>query len=82
MKQYNPKQYLAIDIANNADMDKLLFEERIQWVKDNYNQLEGLEPTSNKLKFLYRKSVKALRDTDKGKSTEHLISLDSVNSGK
>lgn len=81
MKLFNPKQYLAIDIANNADKDKLLFEDRIQWVKDNYNNLEDLEPNNNKLKFLFRKSVKALRDVDKGKPTGHLISLDSVNSG-
>lgn len=81
MKLYNPKQYLAIDIANHADKDKLLFDERIQWVKDNYNNLESLEPESNKLKFMYRKAVKALRDTDAGKPTGHLLSLDSVNSG-
>ena len=80
MQKFNAKQYLAIDIANHKGLDKKLWDERIQWVKDNYHNLEQLEP-NDKNKFLYRRAVKALRDTDKGLPTNHIMNLDHCNSG-
>lgn len=79
-KTFSPIEYLCIDIANTYGKDKALFEDRIQWVKDNFNQLEQLADEAEE-KALYIKAVMALRDVIKGKPTGHLISLDAVCSG-
>lgn len=82
-------EYLCIDIANNFGSqpstgfkgDKALFQERIDWVKANFHQLEELTDQVTEDKYLYIKSVHALRDVVAGKATGHLISLDSTCSG-
>lgn len=81
MKSYTGIEYLCIDIANNFGLDKELFEDRIQWVKDNFNELEQLTDQVTEDRLMYIKSVKALRDVLDGKPTGHLISLDSTCSG-
>ena len=80
MQEFNPKQYLAISIANHFGKDKLTWDERIQWVKDNYDSLEDLINEAD-AKPLYLKAVKALRDTDKGIPTGYLMDLDATSSG-
>ena len=35
MQEFSSLQYLMIDIANNFGLDKLSWDERIQWTKDN-----------------------------------------------
>lgn len=80
MKQFNPMQYLAIDIANNYGLDKLNYEDRIKWVKDNINYLEEYQDQAEE-PILYYKAVKALRDVQAGKPIGHVVALDSVNSG-
>lgn len=73
-------QYLQIDIANQFGLDKKLFEERIQWVNDNINDLENLlEQAENKP--LYLKAVMALRKAQKGIPTGHMVGLDATCSG-
>ncbi len=42
MKNFTPIEYICIDIANAYGLDKELFEDRIQWVKDNAKNLESL----------------------------------------
>ena len=75
-------EYLCIDIANCYGLDKELFQDRIQWVKDNFHNLEELADDPDiEDKYLYIKSVQALRDVIAGKPTGHLISLDSTCSG-
>ena len=76
----SPKQYVAIAVANAKGLDKQPWEERINWVKDNYSNLEQLEPKDSD-KFLYRKGVKALRDSDMGKEVQYIMDLDCTNSG-
>ena len=41
-KQYTAIEYMAIDVANHFGLDKLEFEDRIQWVKTNQDCLESL----------------------------------------
>ena len=79
MKTFNAMQYLAIDIANNAGKDKLLWDERIQWVKDNFDNLEDLTPDDPKTMFLYKKAVHTLRNITE--ATGFVMALDSTNSG-
>jgi hypothetical protein len=79
MQTFNPLQYLAIDIANHVGLDKAPWSERIQWVKDNMDNLESLVPNDPKSKFLYIKAVDTLRNIDK--PTGFIMALDSTNSG-
>lgn len=80
MQTFNGKQYLAIDIANNFGMDKASWADRIQWVKDNYQDLESYKDKADN-KFLFIKAVNALRATDKGEPTGFIMALDATASG-
>ena len=42
MRNYSPFEYLLISISNAAGLDKLLFEDRIQWCKDQGKKLYQL----------------------------------------
>jgi hypothetical protein len=61
-------------------MDKKLFEERVQWVKDNFNRLLFLQ-TSKKERPLYLKAVNALYRACKGEAIGHMVGLDATCSG-
>ena len=80
MKEFNPMQYIAIDISNCYGLDKLNYEDRIQWVKDNLDDLENLEYQAEE-PFLYYKAVRALRAGMAGEAINHHVALDSVCSG-
>ena len=80
MKQFNPMQYLAIDIANYYGLDKVTYEERIQWVKDNIDNLESYQSQAEE-PILFAKAVHALRLSQAGIATGHTVALDSVCSG-
>ena len=80
MKQFNPMQYLAIDIANQWGLSKLNFEDRIDWVKTNEKYLEDFQDQAEE-PILYYKAVKAFRDVQVGKPTGHTVALDSASSG-
>ena len=80
MKQFNPMQYLAIDIANQWGLSKLNFEDRIDWVKTNEKYLEDFQDQAEE-PILYYKAVKALRDAQAGKPIAHSVALDSASSG-
>lgn len=79
-KSYSALDYLCIDIANHHGKDKWLFEQRIQWVKDNYAQLEQLADTAED-KPLFIKAVHELRKVVEGKPTGHIVQLDATCSG-
>ena len=87
-KSYQPIEYLCIDIANNFGDDKAvgfkgdkeLFEDRIQWVKNNYSVLEQRMEEADE-KYLYIKAVMALRNAEKGIADGHLVALDASCSG-
>lgn len=85
-KQYLPLEYLCIDVANCVGTqgsfkgDKELFETRIQWVKDNFDNLESFIDVAED-KPQYIKAVHALREVMLGKPTGHLVALDATCSG-
>lgn len=84
MKLFSGIEYLAIDVANSFGNDKINFELRIQWVKDNLHQLEALEnhPDIDKKALpLYRKAVMSLRAAMAGKPIGHTVGLDAACSG-
>lgn len=80
MTEYTGWQYLLIDLANHFGLDKLLFEERIQWATDNLANLEALADQAE-TKPLYLKAVLAIRKAQKGLPTGHLVGLDACCSG-
>lgn len=80
MTMYNGWNWLLIDAANNFGLDKLLFEERIQWGMDNLAHLESLADQAE-TKHLYIKAVMAIRKTQKGVPTGHLVAVDACCSG-
>lgn len=79
-KQYTPFEWICIDIANQNGLDKKLFEERVQWVKDHMNQLMVLA-TETKERPLYVKAVMAMQKAMRGQPTGHLVGLDATCSG-
>lgn len=82
MKEFSGYEYLMIDVANQFGKDKLVFEERISWVKDNMGSLEALTIQSDtKTRPLYVKAVSALRKAQQGIPTGHLVGLDAICSG-
>lgn len=88
-KQYTAIEYMAISIANHFgngsgmlpnSLDKMEFEDRIQWVKSNQSVLESLADKAED-KPLYVKSVNHFRKALKGLPTGHTVALDSCASG-
>lgn len=73
-------QYLAIDIANQFGLDKLNYEDRIEWVKTNKDNLENLNSKAEEPE-LYWKAVNAFRKAQNGEAIGHTVALDSVCSG-
>lgn len=80
MQSFTAFEYVLIDIANAFGLDKLLFEQRIEWVKDHINELENLVNDADS-KPLYVKGVMALRKIQKGLPTGHIIGMDATCSG-
>lgn len=80
MKQFNPKQYLAIDIANHYGLDKLNYEDRIQWVKTHYDGLELYTEQADE-PILFAKAVHAFRVAENSLPIGHTVALDSASSG-
>lgn len=80
MKTYTGAEYLAIDLANHYGLDKLLFEERIQWVKDNFHHLLDLVDEADEPE-LYYKAVLNFYKAAKGEATGHMVALDAICSG-
>lgn len=80
MKTFSGFDYLLIDAANSFGLDKLLFEERIQWGREHLDELESLTDKAESA-YLYMKSVAAIRKAQQGIPTGHLVALDAVCSG-
>lgn len=73
-------EYLLIDLANAFGHDKLLFPERIQWARDNMENLEALADQAE-TKPLYVKAVLAIRKAQAGLPTGHMVGVDGCCSG-
>lgn len=80
MIRYTGFEYLLIDAANSFGLDKLLFEERIQWGRTNLDQLESLTSQAESA-YLFMKTVAAIRKAQLRIPTGHLVALDACCSG-
>ena len=80
MQFFTGFEYLCIDLANAFGLDKLLFPERIQWVRDNMDQSEALADQAE-TKPLYIKALMAIRKAQAGLPTGHMVGVDGCCSG-
>lgn len=80
MQMFTGFEYLLIDCANHFGLDKLLFEERIHWARENLDQLESLVDQAD-VAPLFVKSVMAIRKAQAKVPTGHLVAMDAVCSG-
>lgn len=80
MQFFTGFEYLCIDLANAFGLDKLLFPERIQWVRDNMSNLEALADQAE-TKSLYVKALLAIRKAQQGIPTGHMVGVDGCCSG-
>jgi hypothetical protein len=80
MQLFTPFEYLLIDAANQMGKDKDLYENRIQWAKDNLDNLENLVQDA-KSPNMYWASVNAIRCTQAGVPVGYLVGFDSAASG-
>lgn len=86
MQTFTPREYLAIDIANNFGLDKEDWDVRIKWFDDNEPELENLakKPHSKggpETPAMFRAGVQAYRDMQAGNPIGYGISLDATASG-
>ncbi len=81
MQTFTGWQYLLIDAANQAGLDKLLFEERIEWATEHLDHLEDMVDQAGKTKPLFLKACHAIRQAQRGEATGHLVGFDASCSG-
>lgn len=80
MKTFTGWEYLLIDAANHYGLDKLLFEERIDYMTKYLHVLEDIASSAEN-KPLYLKAVMAIRKAQQGLPTGHPVGLDACCSG-
>lgn len=82
MKHFTPLEYLKIDIAGNYDsaLDKMNFEDRINWFDENKEKLVDLLETAEE-PALYYAGLQAYSKAEEGKPSGYPISLDACSSG-
>jgi DNA-directed RNA polymerase len=80
MQELTPLEYLKIDVANQFGLDKLTWDDRLDWVSQNQHVLEAADSAAES-PILYRKAVRALRRVEAGLPTNHVMGLDATASG-
>ena len=78
MQTFQPYEYLFIAIANAYGLDKAEYSTRINWVKENINNLENIQADET---FIYQKQVRALRIAQSKQPVHSVIHFDAVCSG-
>lgn len=79
-QEFNGLQYLKIDIANNFGLDKLTWDQRLQWFDSNESQLSNLINQADEPALFYA-GIKAYYAALKGEAIGYPISLDATASG-
>lgn len=80
MQLFTPTQYLMIDIANNFGHDKLTWDARLDWFRENEDQLESMQKEAENPALFYA-GLKAYRQSQMGMAVHYPISLDATASG-
>lgn len=77
---FTGKDYLKIDIAGSFGLDKLTWDERIDWFDKNETQLHSLLPKADEPALFYA-GILAWEAATAGKPSGYPISLDATCSG-
>lgn len=80
MQRFTARQYLAIDIANNFGLDKLTWDERLDWFQRHEAALESYVSTAE-TPALYHAGVQAYRAVQRGEPIGYPVSFDATSSG-
>ena len=80
MQTFTGAEYLMIDAANHFGLDKEVYEVRIQWAKDNLDNLEAMALDADDL-HRYNKAVIAIRKAQRKEPSGHLVGFDAICSG-
>jgi hypothetical protein len=80
MQLFTGYEYLLIDCANHYGLDKELFSDRIQWVKDHFDHLEDLMDEADE-PILYIKAVNTIRAAHRGEASGYMVAFDACSSG-
>lgn len=80
MKEFTGFEYLLIDVANHFGLDKLTFEQRLQWAWKHLNDLEQVADQAE-TPYLFHKAVAAIRKAQAKQPTGHLVAMDACCSG-
>ena len=81
MIKYSDFEYLLIAIANAYGKDKLLFEERIEWVKQNGKRLMSMADTADDKPLFVRAVMELNRLKEGATTTQFMCGLDATASG-
>lgn len=73
-------EYLLIDLANHRGLDKEVFNDRLDWCHDHFDDLEQYAHDADK-PLLYTKALSAIRKAQRGEATGHMVGLDATASG-
>lgn len=79
-QQFTASEYLMIDAANAFGLDKENFSTRIQWCRENLDNLEDFIKSSDD-PVMFVKAIVTIRKVQKGGTTGHMVALDSTCSG-
>lgn len=79
-QEFTGLEYLKIDIANNMGLDKLSWQERLDWFNQNESKLSTLINEAEEPALFYA-GIKAYYDVLKGLPIGYMISLDATASG-
>lgn len=77
---FTGRDYLKIDIANNFGLDKLTWQDRLDWFHQNQGNLHQLLDQAAEPALFYS-AIRAYEDVQKGKPIGYTISLDATSSG-
>ena len=80
MQLFTARQYLKIDVANAMGLDKLDWDERLEWF-DSHESILLKQLADAENPALYYAGVKAWEDVKAGRPSGYPISLDATSSG-
>lgn len=80
MQLFTARQYLKIDIASAYGLDKLTWNQRIEWFDKNTDHMGELVVQAKEPAMFYA-GCKAYMDALQGKPSGYMISLDATSSG-
>ncbi len=70
--------WTSVDLANHYGLDKKTFDERVQWVVTNLDNLESFQSKAES-PYEFNKAVKAIRIYQQGLLPAHMVYLDASN---